>query len=209
MVRMSVALTTTKTTNIFNTHIKPQVKIIFLYILIPIFKKNSWDILDIPFCFSIGQIIMKSTQFFVRYMMTAVLPGKRKSQLPVLRLWQCDVSSRGLCDTKRFRGSCCLHLDGAWTSETLISYHKTTQRHNPEDLDLNQVPSLSQQEVPSLFRSYFFSVVIFILLWICSHSPDRKSELLDFFRHHHNQKDPSARSSFCIMGQSLVLTVSL
>jgi len=26
---------------------------------------------------------------------------------------------------------------GLWTFETLVSYHKTTGRHNPEDLDLN------------------------------------------------------------------------
>jgi len=30
-----------------------------------------------------------------------------------------------------------LKIQAAWTSETLVSYHKTAWRHNPEDLDLN------------------------------------------------------------------------
>jgi hypothetical protein len=77
---------------------------------------------------------MSRIKFYKRFeVFTAV-----KTQFQVFRVvTPCGV----MVGHHRFRGLCCLHLQGevkmalAWTSDTVLFYHNTTEHHNPEDLN--------------------------------------------------------------------------
>jgi hypothetical protein len=54
---------------------------------------------------------------------------------------------------RRFRCSCCLHLQGTRISVTSVSYHKTAQCHNKEDLLTYHFVMCCHSKLHSLFMA--------------------------------------------------------
>jgi hypothetical protein len=95
------------------------------------------------------------------------------------------VRSQDIYDTFPSAIHSTLKIEAARSSETLVTYHKTTRRHGPEDDDLNlhRVPQVSNLLVKILFTDFTFTWIQFVFHseWECEKVKVHFRNLLIFF----------------------------